>query len=214
MFRLTDRLFLAGVSVVVPLLALSIWAKHDAHRAPETDWSSRQRGAIVSGAVHEEPAASAPVVASEAPAVAQAASADTDAAPVQTVEAARKPANRPHAARRHRVVTAPRVTAKTNAPAKHDEAAAQNAPVVHQVAPPVAQAPPVVAVPPPSPSPSPSPSPVANVAPSQAVSTSSGPKTRKQVQDELRRARADGAMPRFGNPDPYGPGGSPSYSSE
>ncbi|WP_160110403.1 DUF4148 domain-containing protein [Caballeronia arvi] len=50
------------------------------------------------------------------------------------------------------------------------------------------------------------------------VSTSSvsvpGPKTRKEVQDELRRARSSGALPRFGNPDPYGPGGSPSSSNE
>ncbi|PTB30889.1 hypothetical protein C9I56_01315, partial [Paraburkholderia caribensis] len=36
-----------------------------------------------------------------------------------------------------------------------------------------------------------------------------GPKTRAQVRDELSRARQNGAMSRFGNPDPYGPGGSP-----
>ncbi|SAK83454.1 hypothetical protein AWB77_04287 [Caballeronia fortuita] len=40
------------------------------------------------------------------------------------------------------------------------------------------------------------------------------PKTRKEVEDELRRARSSGAFPRFGNPDPYGPGGSPSASNE
>ncbi len=38
-------------------------------------------------------------------------------------------------------------------------------------------------------------------------------KSRKDVQDELRRARSNGSLPRFGNPDPYGPGGSPSTSS-
>jgi hypothetical protein len=38
---------------------------------------------------------------------------------------------------------------------------------------------------------------------------SSGPKTRKQVEDELRKARQDGSLPRFGNPDPAGPGGTP-----
>ena len=39
------------------------------------------------------------------------------------------------------------------------------------------------------------------------------PKSRKDVQDELRKARSNGSLPRFGNPDPYGPGGSPSTSN-
>jgi hypothetical protein len=34
------------------------------------------------------------------------------------------------------------------------------------------------------------------------------PKTRAQVRAELERARTDGSLPRFGNPDPAGPGGS------
>jgi hypothetical protein len=34
------------------------------------------------------------------------------------------------------------------------------------------------------------------------------PKSRQDVQDELRKARLNGSLPRFGNPDPYGPGGS------
>jgi hypothetical protein len=38
-----------------------------------------------------------------------------------------------------------------------------------------------------------------------------GPKTRAQVRAELDRARTDGRLPRFGNPDPYGPGGTPSF---
>lgn len=37
-----------------------------------------------------------------------------------------------------------------------------------------------------------------------------GPKSRQQVRAELEHARADGALPRFGNPDPAGPGGAPS----
>lgn len=36
------------------------------------------------------------------------------------------------------------------------------------------------------------------------------PKTRAQVRAELARARADGSLPRFGNPNPAGPGGVPS----
>jgi len=46
-------------------------------------------------------------------------------------------------------------------------------------------------------------------APPPAAAPSDGPKTRAQVRDELSRARTNGTMSRFGNPDPYGPGGSP-----
>ena len=46
----------------------------------------------------------------------------------------------------------------------------------------------------------------------QAVSTQ-GPKTRAQVRAELAQARADGTISRFGNPDPYGPGGTPNFTS-
>jgi hypothetical protein len=46
------------------------------------------------------------------------------------------------------------------------------------------------------------------------VSAAPHPKTRKDVEDELRNARMNGSLPRFGNPDPYGPGGSPSASGE
>jgi hypothetical protein len=37
------------------------------------------------------------------------------------------------------------------------------------------------------------------------TSASNGPLTRAQVRADLARARADGTIPRFGNPDPYGP---------
>jgi hypothetical protein len=46
-----------------------------------------------------------------------------------------------------------------------------------------------------------------------ATARSNAPKTRAEVRDELSRARGNGTMSRFGNPDPYGPGGSPSYSA-
>lgn len=46
-------------------------------------------------------------------------------------------------------------------------------------------------------------------APPPAAAPSDPPKTRAQVRDELSRARTNGTMSRFGNPDPYGPGGSP-----
>jgi hypothetical protein len=42
------------------------------------------------------------------------------------------------------------------------------------------------------------------------VQAAQGPKTRAQVRAELERARADGTLPRFGNPNPSGPGGVPS----
>jgi hypothetical protein len=48
-----------------------------------------------------------------------------------------------------------------------------------------------------------------------AVSTTGdAPKTRAQVRDELSRARSNGTMSRFGNPDPYGPGGAPGRSAQ
>ena len=41
--------------------------------------------------------------------------------------------------------------------------------------------------------------------PAQMAMTPNGPLTRAQVRADLARARADGTIPRFGNPDPYGP---------
>ncbi|SPB15796.1 hypothetical protein NOV72_03002 [Caballeronia novacaledonica] len=46
--------------------------------------------------------------------------------------------------------------------------------------------------------------------PPPITSAQQPPKSRHDVQEELRRARMNGSLPRFGNPDPYGPGGSPS----
>jgi hypothetical protein len=43
--------------------------------------------------------------------------------------------------------------------------------------------------------------------------SSQAPKTRAEVRDEVEQARANGALPRFGNPDPAGPGGAPSRVS-
>lgn len=42
--------------------------------------------------------------------------------------------------------------------------------------------------------------------------SNSGPKTRAEVREELERARSDGDLPRFGNPDPAGPGGAMSMT--
>ncbi|WP_158938940.1 DUF4148 domain-containing protein [Burkholderia sp. S171] len=42
------------------------------------------------------------------------------------------------------------------------------------------------------------------------VQIAQGPKTRAEVRAELERARADGSLPRYGNPNPSGPGGVPS----
>ncbi|WP_277184928.1 DUF4148 domain-containing protein [Caballeronia sp. BR00000012568055] len=39
----------------------------------------------------------------------------------------------------------------------------------------------------------------------QMPMASNGPVTRAQVRADLARARVDGTIPRFGNPDPYGP---------
>jgi predicted RecA/RadA family phage recombinase len=52
------------------------------------------------------------------------------------------------------------------------------------------------------------------LAPAAGTSANSegGAKTRAQVRSEIARARADGALPAFGNPDPAGPGGAPSLT--
>ena len=42
-------------------------------------------------------------------------------------------------------------------------------------------------------------------APTPMAMTFNAPLTRAQVRADLARARADGTIPRFGNPDPYGP---------
>lgn len=53
--------------------------------------------------------------------------------------------------------------------------------------------------------------PVQPVAPKPLpLQSDQAPKTRAQVRAELARARADGSLPRFGNPNPAGPGGVPS----
>jgi hypothetical protein len=45
------------------------------------------------------------------------------------------------------------------------------------------------------------------------LKSEAGPKTRAQVRAEIARARADGSLPAFGNPDPGGPGGAPSLTT-
>ncbi|WP_090682318.1 DUF4148 domain-containing protein [Paraburkholderia phenazinium] len=47
---------------------------------------------------------------------------------------------------------------------------------------------------------------------SMAAGSNQGPKTREQVREELAHARMNGTIPRFGNPDPYGPGGTPNFT--
>ncbi|MFB9127293.1 hypothetical protein ACFFYR_30520, partial [Paraburkholderia dipogonis] len=45
-----------------------------------------------------------------------------------------------------------------------------------------------------------------------AARSDDGPKTRSQVRAEIVRARENGSLPAFGNPDPAGPGGAPSLT--
>jgi len=45
-----------------------------------------------------------------------------------------------------------------------------------------------------------------------AAGSNQGPKTREEVREELAQARMSGTIPRFGNPDPYGPGGTPTFT--
>lgn len=45
------------------------------------------------------------------------------------------------------------------------------------------------------------------------IKSDGGPKTRAQVRSEIGRAREDGGLPAFGNPDPAGPAGAPSHAN-
>ena len=45
---------------------------------------------------------------------------------------------------------------------------------------------------------------------STTAAPANAPLSRAQVRADLARARSDGTIPRFGNPDPAGPGGMPS----
>lgn len=58
------------------------------------------------------------------------------------------------------------------------------------------------------------PPPVIQPTPSGGTSSTAdgGPKTRAQVRAEIARARQDGSLPAFGNPNPAGPGGAPSMT--
>jgi hypothetical protein len=67
---------------------------------------------------------------------------------------------------------------------------------------PVTQAAPVVQSPPPA----------STAQPVLVAQSGQAPKTRAEVREELIRARSDGDLPRFGNPDPAGPGGAMSMT--
>jgi len=80
-----------------------------------------------------------------------------------------------------------------------------------EATPPVASAPLRPALTPATPASAEALPPVRPVEPTRApVQSNQAPKTREEVRAELYRARADGMLPRFGNPDPAGPGGVPS----
>lgn len=53
---------------------------------------------------------------------------------------------------------------------------------------------------------------IQNTVPSAPLLKTDGPKTRAQVREEIARARENGSLPAFGNPDPAGPGGAPSLT--
>jgi hypothetical protein len=80
-----------------------------------------------------------------------------------------------------------------------DRAANESTAVIAQAPAPAPSAPSAPSVPPP----------FATQAPPDLPPAGQRPKTRDEVRAELARARGDGSLPRFGNPDPYGPGGVP-----
>jgi hypothetical protein len=128
--------------------------------------------------------------------------------------------------RRSRIMDAPQIKAPSNSgidaeaasPAlgtgRTDSSSREVSPTVGPtIAPTVASTPPRPALTRPTPFVEEVLPPVQPVAPRPPlVQSAQGPKTRAQVRAELDRARTDGSLPRFGNPDPAGPGGVPSTS--
>jgi len=125
--------------------------------------------------------------------------------------------------RRLRIMDAPQIKAASNggvhaeaaSPAlgvgRTDSSSPGGAPALAPIAPTVASTPPRPAIMRPTPPIVEALPPVQPVAPKPLpVRSDQTPKTRAQVRAELDRARADGSLPRFGNPDPAGPGGVPS----
>lgn len=120
---------------------------------------------------------------------------------------------KPQPAPAHAVVKAvhlhrPVVTARAIAPAAADES---SPPTVSEPVAVVVREPDVISTPPvqaafaPIVESRPVPVPAHLALPAPAVVVQA-PKTRAQVREELERARTDGSLPRFGNPDPAGPG--------
>lgn len=112
-------------------------------------------------------------------------------APAANVETAGTPATAAPAA--VALSPSPPVTQTAAAPPPMSPPAADPAPVAQSV--PIAQ---------PA-----QPAPAAQTAPpaTTVAQSGQGPKTRDEVRMELERARSNGDLPRFGNPDPAGPGG-------
>jgi hypothetical protein len=235
MFKLSERPFFIGLCVIGLFVAvLSLVWRNGGHRAEEQSWSMRQRASISTGPVREE-AASVPVASESASPSIETQRADTgdneiatdfqSATPQDRVEAPAlqkrshaKPMQKPRAS--HATVSPER-----SAPSKaNDKPASRDAEVAVKQAEPRDPEPVQVTRPdvdtshetlsPPAPvKPAQPPVEATTNTQMQVDASTSRPKTRKDVEDELRKARMNGALPRFGNPDPYGPGGAPSQSN-
>ncbi|BAN26255.1 DUF4148 domain-containing protein [Caballeronia insecticola] len=209
MIRFSDRSFVVGLCVVaVSIAASSYLLKHGRHHADQSVWSSRQRASVAMGVVRE----AAPATSNDRTEVSEVPIVD---APAENHVTIATPANRARdfkAAEAHPPHVAARVK-KTNGVKRPADVAQQHQDDVPNVSAPVHEASPVAA---PAPSiAAPSTAQVASPHLDEPVVTSAPrPKTRKDVEEELRQARMNGSLPRFGNPDPYGPGGSPSASNK
>ncbi|MDR5758645.1 hypothetical protein [Caballeronia sp. LZ035] len=218
MIRLFDRSVLVGVSVAALAVALAgLWLKHDAPRVDDQMQSARQRDLVSAGPVREQPVPAAPIV--QTPSVASDVQEESKSPPeANRPDAEARPAPAAKSVRSDRPSSA-KAQAKRSARLRDDVAQAHK-PTTASQPPPAREADPLPVNEPQAaetakPAVLPSEPPLSNttapepVRSTPSIETSAGPKTRKQVEDELRAARSSGALPRFGNPDPAGPGGSP-----
>jgi hypothetical protein len=222
----------------------ALFLGHGRHRPFEQEWSSRQRASIATGTVRGAASAAivtAPPSASDAIRSDDETARAPDSTPQETVASPPPPTTK-HAAhaRPLRQVPSARAAALAKSNGRHEKSDASSsiAPAESTRAPRAidqtpdesANAAPAArttesnpqignepkrseAAPPPDARVSTAQS-TADAPLPQTVTSTSKPKTRKDVEDELRKARSSGALPRFGNPDPYGPGGAPSNPNE
>jgi DNA polymerase III gamma/tau subunit len=233
MFKTLDRPQRIGLCVIAMLVAVTLLLMQiSRHRGDAPWWSQEPRAAVSTGAVREE-APRAAATPGDSPVSAPVENAidnqvSVDAKPQDRIDSsAIKPRLQKRAAEKARPAHGVTARRKSSVTPQTSQATFDDDKQISSRAPADAYAPKPTPVTKPETQLSPDalpamprettsqPTAQTNGSSEPAINpTISQPKTRQEVQDELRRARMNGSLPRFGNPDPYGPGGSPSTGND